>query len=82
MVEYPSRHILAADTGNLGESLIGDTAVLELTEHELVVASQQRARGVAGITGLKLLTTNGGQQVVDQDGGLRANGGRGLGVWQ
>lgn len=82
VVEHPPGHVLAADTRDLGERLIGDTAVLELAEHELVVACQQRARGVAGVAGLELLAADGGQQVVDQDGGLGADGGCGLGVGQ
>lgn len=82
VVEHPPGHILASDAGNLGERLIRNTAVLELAEHELVVARQQGARGVAGVAGLQLLAADGGQQVVNQDGGLGADGGRGLGVGQ
>lgn len=82
MVEHPPGHVLAADAGDLGKGLVGHAAVLELAEHQLVVARQQRARRVARVAGLELLAADGGQQVVDQDGRLRADGRRGLGVGQ
>lgn len=82
VVEQPAGHVLAADAGDAGKGLVRDAAVLELAEHELVVARQQGARGVARVAGGELLAADGGQQVVDQDGGLRRDGGGRLGVGQ
>lgn len=80
MVERPARDILAADTRNLGKRLVGNTAVLELAQHQLVMTGQEGARGVAGVAGLQLFPANHGEQVVNEDGRLGADGGRGLGV--
>lgn len=72
--------ILAAE--DVGKRLLGHAAVLELAEHQLVVACQQRAAGVAIVRGLERPTLSRRQQVVHEHGRLRRDRRRRLAVRQ
>lgn len=73
MVEQLVRNLLAAQHPRKG--LLDHAAVLELAQHELVVARQQRAAGVAVVLGLVgRRAADGREEVVDQDGRLAGDG--------
>lgn len=78
MVEHPPGLCLVPQ--HVRERLLGHTAVLELAEHELIVASEEGAAGVAVVFGLGLLAIYDGEEVVDEDGCLRCDGGGSLAV--
>lgn len=80
VIEDSPRLLLAAKDAR--ESLLGHAAILELTQHELVVAGEKRAAGVAVILGhgCLVLAGQGGDQVVDEDGRLGGDGSSSLAV--
>jgi hypothetical protein len=80
VVKGPPGLLLTAK--DAGKGLLGDAAVLELAQHELVVAGEQGAAGVAVVGGAAFPAGQRGGKVLYQHGGLRRNGRGRLAVGQ